>query len=251
MRRAAPGQARAVRLPGRVALGRPSLPPEQPTGIGTRNEGSLHSDIRGWYALPGDEFEQPVEGYIVDIVRGDLLIEIQTGSFAAVRDKLRALAARHRVRLVHPIAKRKWVVRVSKSGKRLSRRRSPKSGSLFDLFAELVHLPDLVALPGFGVEVLMVEVEEARQERGRVLDRRLLEVVRRIDFTGPGDFLRLLPERLARPCCPGGRLRFTNKSLAAALDIPVWQAQQLTYCLRGMGAIREAGRRGRALLFET
>ena len=218
--------------------------------IGTRNESSLHSDIKGWYALPGDKFEQPVGSYIVDIVRGDLLIEIQTGSFTAIRDKLRNLVRDHRVRLVYPIARRTWLVRVSKRGKRLSRRRSPKQGEILDLFKELIYMPNLVATGNLELEVLLLETEEARCDDGKgsrwrggvsILDRRLLDVVRRIDFTGPGDFLRLLPEGLAQP--------FTNKDLAAALDIDADRARQMTYCLKNMGALEEVGRRGNALMF--
>ena len=51
--------------------------------IGTLNEGVLHAQLKNWYQRPGDRIEQVVGGFVVDLVRGDLLVEIQTGGFAA------------------------------------------------------------------------------------------------------------------------------------------------------------------------
>jgi hypothetical protein len=60
--------------------------------IGTLNEKPLHAALKVWYALPGDRLEVSVGGFIADIVRGDLLIEIQTRHLAAMKRKLHALA---------------------------------------------------------------------------------------------------------------------------------------------------------------
>jgi hypothetical protein len=56
--------------------------------IGTLNEGALHAQLKDWYRCPGDRIAQVVNGFVVDLVRGDLLVEIQTGSFAPLRRKL-------------------------------------------------------------------------------------------------------------------------------------------------------------------
>lgn len=45
-------------------------PSQAQSGIGTLNEKPLHAALKGWYARPGDRFEVPVDGYLVDIVRG-------------------------------------------------------------------------------------------------------------------------------------------------------------------------------------
>jgi hypothetical protein len=41
------------------------------TTIGLLNENSLHSALKRWYARPGDLVEVSLDGYIVDILRGD------------------------------------------------------------------------------------------------------------------------------------------------------------------------------------
>src|SRR5215212_5865005 len=101
------------------------------SGIGVLNEKPLHASLKQWYARPGDRFEVAVGGFVIDIVRAELLIEIQTGSFAAIRSKLTNLVQSHQVRLIYPIAQEKWIVRpATDERQRVVRRRSPKKGRL-------------------------------------------------------------------------------------------------------------------------
>ena len=85
-------------------------------------EYSLHSELKDWYMVSGDELEVTVEDFRVDILRGELLIEIQTGNFSAIRKKLIKLLSYNQVRLVYPVAKLKWIVHVSRSGEFVRRR---------------------------------------------------------------------------------------------------------------------------------
>lgn len=221
-------------------------------GIGLRKESSLHSSIREWYSLPGDRFEVTVGDFVVDIVRDRLLIEIQTKNFSSIRKKLRSLANNNSVRLVYAIPKTKTIVRVDSSGNEvIGRRRSPKKGRLIDLFDELVSIPDLIDKKSFTMDVLMIEVEEVRCDDGRgswrrrgvsIKDRKLISVVETVTFRKKDDFLRFLPGGLRQP--------FSNKSLADSIGTSVNRVQKMTYCLRKMGAIRQVGKKGRALLFE-
>ena len=50
------------------------------------NEGSLHASLKRHYAKNGDEFEVPLDGFVIDILRrrdevDELLVEVQTSSF--------------------------------------------------------------------------------------------------------------------------------------------------------------------------
>ena len=214
------------------------------------NEHTLHSAIKQWYSLPGDMHEVNIGGFVVDVVQGSLLVEIQTKNFSAAKRKLKRLAGDHKVRLVYPIAKQKWIVRVAQSGEPLSRRKSPKKGRLVDLFHELVRLPDLIEHRNFSLEVLMIEEEEVRCNDGRgswrrrgvsIKDRKLISVTERVLFKDKKDFLRFLPGELPDP--------FTNKDLSANVAVSVNLARKITYCLKKMGTIAEVGKRGRELLF--
>jgi hypothetical protein len=214
-------------------------------------EYSLHSEIKDWYKISGDELEVKVEDFVVDILRGKLLIEIQTRNFSAVKKKLVKLLLNNQVRLVYPISKLKWIVHESITGQFLRRRKSPKKGKLLDLFYELVHTPTLIEDRNFSLEVLLIEEEELRCNDGRgswrrrgvsVKDRKLMNVFDRIVFEDSRDFLEFLPKELDE--C------FTNRVLALKLGISINLTQKITYCLRKMGAVSIAGKKGNELLFQ-
>jgi hypothetical protein len=217
-------------------------------GVGLLNEKSLHASLKAWYAQPGDSFEVNVDGSVIDIVRGELLVEIQTRGFSALKRKLEKLVTNHVVRLVYPIAAEKWIVRLSDDrAMELGRRKSPKHGAMTELFRELVSFPHLISHPNFSLEVLLIQEEEVRQQglarnwrrRGwGTVERRLVQVMDRRLFAAPADLAALLPTTLNEP--------FTTIGLADAIDQPRWLAQKMVYCLRSMGVIAEAGKQGKA-----
>src|SRR3954449_12385398 len=72
--------------------------------VGELREGALHAALKRRLAGPGDRLEVPVDGYVIDVVRGSgELVEVQTGSFSPLRAKLDALLDRHPMRIVHPV----------------------------------------------------------------------------------------------------------------------------------------------------
>lgn len=219
--------------------------------ISTLNEKPLHASLKDWYAKAGDRFEVELEGYVIDIVRRELLIEIQTASFHSIKRKLIDLTVRHPVRLVYPVAREKWIVKLASDGhSQQSRRKSPKRGTVEDLFQEMVSFPSLVAHPNFSLDVLLIQEDEIRRydakrawrRRGWVThERRLLRVLERRMFETPADMGKLLPDSLVDP--------FTTSDLATALGKPLRLAQRMAYCLREMGVILPEGKRRNAILY--
>ena len=217
--------------------------------VGLLGEKPLHASLKRWCARTGDRIEAPVDGFVIDIIRDDLLIEIQTRGFAGMKRKLTTLLDNgHRVRIVHPIPVQKWIVKVDDAGEELSRRRSPKHGSALDVFAELVSFPALMANDLLEIEILLVHEEEYRRhEPGRawrrkgwvVQERRLVGVVDAVRLTSPDDLLALLPQNLPDP--------FTTADLAERLQQPRRIAQQMAYCLRHVGALAMVGKTGNAI----
>jgi hypothetical protein len=219
--------------------------------IGVLREKPLHASLKRWYAEATDRLEVDVDGYVIDLVRNDQLVEIQTRGFSGIRAKLIDLLERgHRVRIVHPIAIDRWIVRVDPDGTVLARRRSPRHGSLVDLVGELVSFPELLAHPGFEVEVLMTREEEYRRHDPRrcwrragwtVVERRLVDVVDRVLLASVDDLDRLLPDDLPE--------RFTTADLAVGVGRPQRTAQQAAYCLRRVGLIETVGKQGHATVY--
>lgn len=215
-------------------------------------EYSLHEDIKLWYSRDGDRLEQKVEGYVVDIVRKNLFIEIQTSNFSSIKEKLRDLVRSNVVMLVHPISIIKWIVRVTRNGKKvISQRKSPRKGRIEDLFSELVYIPKLLQEQNFSVDVLLVYSKEILVNDGRgswrrkgwsIIDRRLIKVVDHAIFSKPTDFLSLLPMDLPS--------KFTTYDISKFSNLRLRLAQQMVYCLRQMDLIKKVGKRNRANLYE-
>jgi hypothetical protein len=217
--------------------------------IGTLNEGALHAQLKEWYRRPGDLLEQNVDGYVIDLVRSELLVEFQTGGFAPLRKKLDTLAQQHRVRLVAPVAAHRRIVRLSDDGEILSARRSPRHGCLHDLFDRLVSIPALVSNPNFELEVLLTHEDEFRmfkpgrayRRRGWVVQgRSLVSVEQSVLISGTADLARLLPKLEAT---------FDTAELAAASCIDRRLAQRMAYCLRALDVITPVGKRRGAVLY--
>ena len=230
--------------------------PAETSGINLYSEYSLHDALKRRAAGPEGRIEVAVSGRVADAVRADgELVEVQTGSLYALREKVAAWAAEgHRVRVQYPLAARTRLVTIDpRSGEVLSRRLSPKRRGLWDAFDALTRAPELIATPGVTLEILLVEVTEFRRpldpplRRGRFFrriertDRVLDAVLESHDFTGPADWLALLPGG------PGGS--WTHESLGAAVGVTAAAARTLLYSLARAGILECTGREGRRKLY--
>ncbi|HEX2087180.1 MAG TPA: hypothetical protein VHF89_15975 [Solirubrobacteraceae bacterium] len=220
------------------------------SGIGVLREGPLHAAVKELCARPGDRAEVKVGRFVVDLVRADgELVEIQTGGFAPLAPKLDALLDDHRMRIVHPIAAERRIVRVDANGEVLSARRSPARGRALAVFDRLVTFPSLLAHPNLVVELLLCREDHVRApapRRGRRFlrdpgERRLRDVVERIELREPADALALVGAPSGEP--------FTNRDLAVRLGCDARLAERITYCLRHMEVVEAVGKRGRAAVF--
>ncbi len=216
-------------------------------------ETSLHRELKRLYAGQAAQTEVRLGRYRVDAVVGDLLVEVQHGSLAAIRSKIVELSAEHRVLVVKPVVIRKWLVRQARRrGPAIGRRLSPKQGTLTDLFDELVYFTRAFPHPQLTLEVVPVEIEEwrypghGRRRRRRqgdfvVSDQLLLERGASVRLRTAADLARLLPVSL--------RAEFDTAQLAADLGVARWIAQRIAYCLREMGAVQPVGKRGNAIRY--
>jgi hypothetical protein len=215
-------------------------------------ETSLHRQLKERYGATASQREVRVGEFRIDAIVNGEFIEVQQASLAALKPKLRALLTNHCVTVVKPLAARKQIIRAGfKRGQAPQVRQSPRHESVFDLFAELVHLVGLFPHPRLTIEVLLTDQQELRVPRkklrrwGRdfaVADRRLLAVRTTHTLRTADDLAALLPERLDP--------QFTTRELAALAAIPRWLAQKLAYCLRYAGAVKIVGKRRGAWLYE-
>lgn len=216
-------------------------------------EFSLHRELKERYAGPEARTEVPIDGYRVDAVLPDRLVEVQHGSLGAIGRKVARLLNKHQVLVVKPIVVRKVLVQQSgRAGTIRYRRRSPKTGSVLDLFQDLVHFTRVFPHERLTLEVPLVEIEEwrypghGRRRRRRagdfqIEDQRLLAIHQTYTLRTAAQLTELLDVRLPA--------KFHTGHLAALLGRPRWEAQKIAYCLRETGAVQTVGKEGNAWLY--
>jgi hypothetical protein len=213
-------------------------------------ETTLHRQLKTLYADAHQRIEVPLANYRIDAMAGDELVEIQHGSLAAIRTKVASLLNTHQVRVVKPLVVARMLVKRRQKGGRVDYRRlSPKHGSLWQLFDELVYFTRVFPHPRLTLEVPLVDVEEwryptaARRRRNfRVEDQKLLAVHHVHYFRTAGDLAALLP--------PGLPVPFHTGHLSDALHVPRFLSQRIAYCLLHTGATHLIGRLGNARLYQ-
>ncbi len=221
--------------------------------IGELNEQPLHKALKTFYAESDDRTEVMVDGYVVDIVNGEGLIEIQTSNFSSIKDKLSNLIRDYPVKLVYPIPVAKWLLKLPKNGDGdMKRRKSPKKGRPLAVFTELVSFPHLLMDENFSLELAMIQEEEVRRYVGKsrwykngweTVERRLISIVEQQVYDKPEDMRAFLAPDLPE--------KFTTADLAECLEIPRWLAQKMAYCLRKMNVIEWVGKRNRSYLYRN
>ena len=136
-----------------------------PQSIGTYQEKSLHAIFKNYICSDRSCQEVPVGPYVADVLCGDMIFEIQTGSFYPLREKIRYYLehTEYKVTVVHPMADLKWLVWIDpENGEMSKRNRSPKQGEPMALIPEIFWLSEFVPHPRLRIALYLAEMEEYR-----------------------------------------------------------------------------------------
>jgi len=221
--------------------------------IGTLGEKTLHSVLK-YYLEPCDDFHEVAVGrYVADIMRDGCITEIQTRGFNLLRGKLAAFLTEHPVTVVHPIAAtRHYYVVDSESGETSAKKKSPKKGSVYDVFPELYKIKMLLGSENLYFHFILLDVTEYRctvqkNRRNRKgvarVDRIPERIVEEVFLDGKDDFKKLIPGGLPTP--------FTSKDFAKAIHRTRSHAQTALNVLSAVGAVEHIGNQGREYLYKT
>ena len=166
---------------------------------------------------------------------------------------MRDLVTRHRVRLVYPIARDRWIIKMAREpGGDVTRRKSPKHRHAIDVFNELVSFPELIGHPNFELDLVLIEEETVWRFDGRkgwrrrgwvTHERRLLTVYETVALRCAADFAAMFPA--------GFPDEFVTSDLADMLKCPRRVAQKVAYCLKSGGLIEKVGARGNAIVYAS
>ncbi|MDR1949669.1 MAG: hypothetical protein LBQ38_09770 [Spirochaetaceae bacterium] len=216
--------------------------------IGTERESSLHRSLKLRYAGAAARTETSLAGYVCDGVSetGELL-EIQTGSFGPLKQKAEDLSALGLVRIVHPIIITRHIELYDTEGLLISRRKSPRKGTIWDLFKALLYAPELPLNPRIHIELALVDTRERRirdglgswRRRGvSIADRELAAYHGSVPLQTINDYRRFVPF--------SEETEFTVKLLGDRARISPVIARKTLYVLTKLGLTERTGKEGNA-----
>jgi len=224
---------------------------EKPFSIGTRHESELHRALKFHYSGYDGETEAVIGGYVCDAqTSSGEIIEVQIGSFGPLKEKVKFLTENSKVRIIHPIIVQKHIELYDNEGKLIHSRKSPQSGSAWDLFKALIYAPELPLFPRLTVELALVDIVEKRiddgsgswRRKGVSIAGRSLGAWRQVlILQKPKDYYAFIPFKEKEP--------FTVRSLALAAGISVSTARKTVYVLSKMGLIEKAGKQVNAIVY--
>lgn len=222
-----------------------------PGGIGTLGERRLHAVLKRFLSPDVSTHEVRVGRYRADILKDGHIYEVQTRRMDRLTEKLRVFLSEYEVTVAYPIARNKYLSWVDPdTGDVTPPRKSPIRGKVQDCLYELFYLADYLGHLHFHVQVILADMQEYRtltgygREKKRRAPRaerlpRSLVAVYALDT--PADYARLIPDTLAEP--------FTAAEYARAVGIPPAAQSRAMRVLTVTGAVRRAGKRGRAFLY--
>ncbi|MDR1899440.1 MAG: hypothetical protein LBQ55_05475 [Treponema sp.] len=227
--------------------------PPQSVRITTGRESGLHRALKYRCTGAGGETEISRGKYICDgINKKGEIIEVQTGSFRPLKQKIKDLAVQGKVRIIHPIVLRKDIEVYDSEGNWLYRRRSPRRGSEWDLFRVLIHAPEFPETAGLTIELALVEVREKRVKDGKgswrrngasIADRELSAWQGSVSLAKKRDYRRFVPF--------GAKERFTARDLAEKAEINRVLATKTLYVLQKINLVKRIEKKGRAWIYTT
>ncbi len=217
--------------------------------INTWNESLLHEELKDYYCGDNGRKEVLLEGSICDAITEDgSIIEIQTANLGKLKVKLKKLLENHQVTLVYPLAVNTYIETFASDRSLISRRKSPKHGTIFSLFRELTGIHHLLCCENLTLTVVFADILEIRVSDGtgswrrkgvRKDDRKLIKIHETRDFCTIADYGKLIP-----PSVPDSFTVADLKKAGAGNN-----AGHMAWVLRKTGNIDLTGKKGNAYLY--
>lgn len=187
--------------------------------INTYNESDLHASLKKIYALESNgktEVCLDDTPWICDILDEDgNAIEIQTSNLSALTEKTEyILESGRKIKIVHPIAEKKWIELYGRDGILIHKKKSPKKATIFDSLRGMTQICPLFLHKNCTLEVLYCEITEMRRETENPaqtqnkarrhlknwlpMGKRLEKITKKEIFSSKEDWTKLLPEGLRK-----------------------------------------------------
>jgi hypothetical protein len=226
--------------------------------IGVLKESSLHKYLKYQYSGTAGKTEIAVGDYVCDgQTKNGELIEVQTGNFGSIKEKIQNLSKNNTVRIIYPIIKRKYIETFDADGLKLRKRKSPLKGTVWDLFNALIYAPELAQTPGVIIELAFLDIVEKRKDDGKGSWRRkFVSIEDKTPYTpldstagyesvvlkNLNDYLQFLPFKSEES--------FTVKDMAERSKISSALASKCLYVLYKIGIVERIGKKKNAHVYK-
>ncbi len=169
--------------------------------IGTKQERTLHQYLKYYFCENPLFHEQKLNGYIVDILKDNHIIEIQTSSFNTMRKKLETLLPNYQITIVYPIIMERTLYNFNDLGELESIRKSPKKEHPLKICKELYKINHLLNNKNLSFIGVILKINEQRipyinrykQKRMTRINQIPYELVEIINLKTAFDFKKLIP----------------------------------------------------------
>ena len=222
-------------------------------GIGTLSEKTLHAILKNFYEPDEDKQEIPIDRFVADIFTGQEIIEIQTGQFNRMRDKLTCFLKEYPVTIVYPVARERWLHWIDEETGEVSKgRKSPKKGNEYSAFVELYRIKMFLTEPNLKIKIVLLDMDEykilngwGKQKKNNAskYDRIPNRFVEEVCIERKEDYLQFIPYDLPEP--------FTSKEYAKAIKCNDRVAGVALNLLNHLEVVKRVGKKGNAFLYET
>lgn len=222
------------------------------SGIGTLAEKTLHAVLKLYFEPDMQKHEIKLGGYFADIFNEEGIIEIQTRDLNKLRRKLVEFLEVSQVTVVYPIPQTKWLCWIdAKSGSVTKKRKSPRTGTPYDAFAELYKIKPLLNHQNLRICLVLLDLEEYRNLDGWSRDKKKgssrferipVDIADEIYLRSAADYARLVPETLPAS--------FTSKDFAKAAKINISRAQTALNVLSYVNAVVRTGKQGNFFVYK-
>ncbi|HHT97784.1 MAG TPA: hypothetical protein GXZ90_07810 [Clostridiales bacterium] len=224
----------------------------EPSTIGTLSEKTIHSVLKNYYSPDISNQEIRVDNYIADIMKGDHIIEIQTGNFNKLRKKLEVYLVNYKVTIVYPVSRTKLIHWINPdTGEIHKPRKSTKTGSYYEIFKELYKIKPFLLNENISFNILLLNVDEYRYLDGWSKDKKKgaskcdkipTKLVEDIAINSIIDYGNLIPDGLNK--------EFTSRHFAKAAKIPIKLSQITLNILFFVGAVIRSDKDGNSYLYQ-
>lgn len=224
------------------------------SGIGTLMEKTIHSVFKHYYEPNCKYHEVKINNFIADIVKDNIITEIQTTNFNKLRKKIDSYLPDYKLVIVYPITVTNYIHWIDPDTGQISKgRKSPKPASVYDVFTELYKIKFHLNKDNLSFKIPLISSYEYRYLDGYGKDRKKgatkcdkipSKLLDEISLNSLQDYLHFIPKTLLD-------VNFTSKDFAKAASISLKLSQLTLNILNYIGLIDKIGKSGRLNLYKT